>query len=170
MRSVLVCVAAVMLASCGGSDATAPPPLPTGPSFIRLQSEPGEYIGMGKTYEYTRLDSRISVSGFDVSNVVEVDVQGVESWHGTFAFPAGQSPKAASFTGITSYPYNSGASPGMSWFGEGRACNGVSSSFTVDEATFDDSGVLSTLDLRFEQHCAGSPYALRGTIHWSAHG
>lgn len=115
MRSVLVCVAAVMLASCSGSDATTPlPPLPTGPSFICLQSDPGDYIGMGKAYEYTRLNARISVSGFDVSNVVEVDVQGVESWHGTFAFPAGQSLKAASFTGIISYPYNSGALPGMS--------------------------------------------------------
>jgi hypothetical protein len=30
-----------------------------------------------------------------------------------------------------------------------------------------DGSTVTAIDLRFEQHCAGSTAALRGEIHWS---
>ena len=39
--------------------------------------------------------------------------------------------------------------------------------FVIDAISF-QNGILSTLDLRFEQHCEGSTAALRGQIHWTS--
>jgi hypothetical protein len=143
---------------------TAEPPAPL-PNFIRLQSDAGDYIGGGQALEYTQSNAIITVS---VSlNVVRVSVRGDQSWTGEFAPPAGVPPKVGTFTGATRYPFNSQESPGLSWSGEGRGCNTLTGSFSVDSLAY-ANGLLASIDLRFEQHCEGGTAALRGTIHWRA--
>jgi hypothetical protein len=64
------------------------------------------------------------------------------------------------------YPFHNPVKGGLSWYGEGRGCGALTGWFAVDSVTYDGSTVTA-IDLRFEQHCAGSTAALRGEIHWS---
>ncbi len=154
-----------ILTGCG-SDGPVTPELPQpGPNFIRLRSDPGDYIGGGQTLEYTQADAIISVSAS--SNILRVRVQGDQSWRGEFATPAGTPLRTGTYTGATRYPFNSQASPGLSWSGEGRGCNTLTGSFTIDSLTI-TNGALTAIDLSFEQRCEGGTAALRGTIHWRA--
>jgi hypothetical protein len=53
----------------------------------------------------------------------------------------------------------------LDWFGEGRGCNELSGSVTIDSVTY-TGAPLTAIDLHFEQHCEKGAPALRGTIHW----
>ncbi|HEY7885940.1 MAG TPA: hypothetical protein VIC08_13435, partial [Cellvibrionaceae bacterium] len=64
-------------------------------------------------------------------------------------------------------PFYNSPKGGLYWSGEGRGCNTVMGWFVVDHVTY-DSGVLTAIDLRFEQHCEDKVPALRGKIHWRA--
>jgi hypothetical protein len=55
----------------------------------------------------------------------------------------------------------------MSWSGEARGCNTLTGSVTIDAVQY-SNGIITSIDLHFEQHCEGMTPALRGTIHWSA--
>ncbi len=54
----------------------------------------------------------------------------------------------------------------MDWYGESRGCNTITDWFVVDSVTY-AGATLTAINLRFEQHCEGSLYPLRGEIHWS---
>lgn len=140
------------------------------PSFrqtrIKLTSDYGDYIGAGRTYEYTRADAHIGVG--DNGNGLSVHVAGDETWYGEFVLPAGQTIwKPGTYTGLTRHPFNDSASGGLSWYGEGRGCNTLTGTITVTSATY-TSGTLDSIELSFVQNCEGSSGALRGTITWGA--
>jgi hypothetical protein len=165
-RLALYGLALATLAACSGA--------PTGPgsksgkptpNFIRLQSDAGDYIGGGRTFEYTQANAIIRVN--PASNVVHISVQGDELWYGDFAVPAGVPLRTGTYTGATRFPFNAQESPGLAWSGEGRGCNTLAGSFTIDTLGY-AGGALTALDLRFEQHCGQGAAALRGTIHWRA--
>ena len=63
------------------------------------------------------------------------------------------------------YPFHNPARGGLSWSGQGRGCNTLTGWFVVDSVAY-SSGVLSAIDLRFEQHCEGGTAALHGQIRW----
>jgi hypothetical protein len=68
---------------------------------------------------------------------------------------------------LTRYPFN-GATGGLDWSGDGRGCNTLRASMTVNAATYDDQGVLNAISLTFLQYCEGGSSALRGSITWGA--
>jgi hypothetical protein len=55
---------------------------------------------------------------------------------------------------------------GMSFFGNGTACDNITGWYAIDDITLVGSTVTA-LDLRFEQHCEGKDPALHGKIHYS---
>ena len=59
------------------------------------------------------------------------------------------------------YPFHNPAHGGLSWSGQGRGCNTLTGWFVVDSVAY-NSGILSAIDLRFEQHCEGGTAALHG--------
>ena len=71
------------------------------------------------------------------------------------------------YPGLTRYPFNNPVLGGISWYGDGRGCNTLKGWFTVDNVTYDVNGVLTAIDLRFEQNCEGGTTALHGAIHWA---
>jgi hypothetical protein len=71
------------------------------------------------------------------------------------------------YANLERYPFHNPANGGLDWIGEGRGCNTLTGWFAVDSVTY-NSGTLSAIDLRFEQHCEGGPAALHGQIHWTA--
>ena len=68
------------------------------------------------------------------------------------------------YTDATRYPFNSQASSGLSWHGEGRGCNTLRGSFSIDSLTYTD-GALASMDLRFEQRCEGGDAHEGGELH-----
>ncbi len=176
-RLVLFCLVVAAIAACG-SDSGAPtsppddpadsvvPPEPPKPNFIELESDTGDYVGRGLTYDYTQANAIISLSA--APGHLSVSVKGDERWDADIVTPTGVPLQPGTYANVTRYPFNDSATGGLSWFGEGRGCNDLTGSFTIDSVTYSDSA-LTAIDLRFEQHCEGADAALRGTIHWSVH-
>jgi hypothetical protein len=156
-RRALLCVVAAASVACGGdkSGGTEPTrPAPPTPNFITLQSDAEDYIGAGRTYSYSQANAVLHVSAN--GNHLSVDANGDEWWFGQFQTTAG----AAQLMPGT---YSSG----VNWSGEGRGCGSPSGTFTIDSVTY-VAGNLTSIDMRFLQHCDGNAAALHGTIHWRA--
>jgi len=155
-RILIPCVTAV-LAAC--LDATWDGV--NAPNAIRLQSDPGDPVGAGKSYSYTQANAIISVEpsgGASVPVTLTVNVHGDESWSGFFTMPAGKIRMEAG-------TYQDA----LNWFGRNACITPTgytpTGSFTVDRVSY-DSARLTAIDLRFEQRCSGYAGAFHGTIHW----
>ncbi|HEU6451358.1 MAG TPA: hypothetical protein VFT57_08045 [Gemmatimonadaceae bacterium] len=176
-RLVLFCAVVAAIAACGsdGKAPTAPPDDPAdsatppeppkpAPNFIQLASDAGDYIGGGRTYDYNQANAIITVSA--APGHLSLRVRGDEWWEADIVTPEGVPLQAGTYTNVTRYPFNESTTGGLSWFGEGRGCNTLTGSFTIDTVAYRDSA-LAAIDLDFDQHCEGADAALRGTIHWS---
>jgi hypothetical protein len=166
-RPLVLAFALASAAACGGSadGVTGPSPSeqkPT-PNFIQLRSDPGDYVGAGASYDYTQANALIKVTV--TAGHLAIQVTGDQWWVGDIAMPGGASFKAGTYSNLTRYPFNTTAEGGLSWSGEGSACNTLSGSVTIDSVTY-TGGNLTAIDLKFEQHCGGAAAALRATIHW----
>jgi hypothetical protein len=145
---------------------------PTTGNFMYLQSDVGDYIGQGQTYTYTPAIATLSVSetpGVVGTNgsVLTVGVNGNTWWNGNFQTMNTISQLQPGFyPGLLRYPFNNKVLGGLSWYGDGRGCNTLKGWFAVDSVTYDVNGVLTAIDLRFEQNCEGGTTALHGAIHW----
>ena len=132
-----------------------------------MHSEPGDYIGAGQDWSYTPANATITAAGNE--SRVGFGVEGGGTWWtGDFEADSGHLLlPGTTFQGATRYPFNSSSSPGMDVSGDGRGCNTLTGSFTVNEATY-DSGQLTGISITFEQHCEGAAPALTGTLEWRA--
>jgi len=142
-----------------------PIPLPP-PNSVRLQSDPGDFVGAGGTYAYTQANAVLTVSAS--GGHLTVGIRGDQGWTGDFQVPNTLSRlEPGTYTGLRRWPFHDPAVGGLSWFGEGRGCNTLTGSFTITAVTYADN-VLTAIDLSFEQHCEGGTPALRGTIQWDS--
>lgn len=138
---------------------------PTG-NFAYLDSDVGDYIGGGQTYLYTSATATITaaVNGGHAT----VGISGDQGWGGDFqTMNTINQLQPGYYPDLRRYPFHNPAKGGLSWFGEGRGCNTLSGWFVVDRVVY-TNGVLTALDLRFEQHCGGGTAALHGQIHWDS--
>lgn len=173
---VAVLALALALGACGGGDADEQAadqgpqsaeliaqsarntPRLNAPVSIGLQSDPGDYIGNGRSYQYTKASSLIGIA---YSNgLVQVSVHGNETWNGTFQIP--RAPAKLRAVRVGNAPRGA-----MSWFGEGRGCNTSTGSFSVANVVY-VGAILKSFDLSFDQHCEGNAAALHGLIHFNA--
>ncbi len=93
-------------------------------------------------------------------------VSGAQGWNGDFQTMYTLSQLAPGYyPDLQRYPFHNPAKGGLSWYGEGRGCNRLLGWFAVDRVVY-TNGVLTALDLRFEQRCEGGTPALHGAIHW----
>ena len=161
LEAAVVCLAAAVAAGCGDSGTG---PAAPAPNSVRLESDPGDFIGQGETYNYTSANAVISVSAS--AGHLTIGVSGDESWHGEFQMPSG-APRIApgTYANLERFPFHDPAEGGLSWSGEGRGCNTLVGSFTVDSVRY-AGDTLTAIDMRFEQRCEGGTPALEGTVHW----
>jgi hypothetical protein len=85
-----------------------------------------------------------------------------------FAAPSGLPLTVGTYTGATRDPFQAPTDPGLAVFGDGFGCNTLTGSFTVLEAVYDASGVVS-FDATFTQFCDGSIIPMTGEIRFNAH-
>lgn len=151
--------------NAASASATASIPTSGARTFIQLSSDPGDYIGAGMQYSYTKANASLNFTATGGRLAVQVD--GDENWFADFQLPAGITQlQPGTYTNLTRYPFH-GSSGGLSWSGEGRGCNTLTGTVWVDRVVY-VGGTLSIVDLRFEQHCEGGSAALHGQIHWDA--
>jgi hypothetical protein len=137
---------------------------PAAGDYVYLQSDPGDYIGQGRTETYTHADALLDVQLTGAH--LTVGITRNSQWFGDFQGMNTLSQLQAGYYGnLQGYPVHNPARGGLSWSGESRACNTMTGWFVVDSITFSGSA-LASLDLRFEQHCGSGGPALRGQIHW----
>jgi uncharacterized repeat protein (TIGR01451 family) len=133
---------------------------------VHLQSDSGDFIGRGLTYDYSRTNAILSITA--TGRRASVKVTGDENWNGDFELPGtGTQLAPGTYTNLTRWPFNTAPAGGLSWSGEGRGCNTLTGSITIAAVTY-ANGVLQSLDMSFEQHCEGGTAALRGQIHYDA--
>jgi hypothetical protein len=137
---------------------------PTG-NYVFLQSDSADYIGGGINYIYTQANATLSVSA--AGGHLTVGVGGDQNWSGNFTTMTALTSLRPGYYGqLERYPFNNPVKGGLDWEGDGRGCNTLTGWFVVDSITY-SNGALSSIDLRFEQHCEGGGPALHGRIHWA---
>ena len=160
-EGAVLCLAAIAAAGCGDSGTG---PAETAPNFVRLESDAGDWIGQGRTYNYTQANATLIVTA--TGGHLAVGIQGDEDWTGQFQMPSGFTRiQPGTYANLTRFPFHNAAAGGLAWGGEGRGCNTLTGSFVVDSVRY-AGDTLTAIDLRFEQHCEGGTPALEGTIHW----
>ena len=135
-------------------------------TYVYLESQPDDYIGAGATYLYTKVDATIAVG---VENArLAVLVRGDKWWDGVFEGMSSLSQLQVGYYGsLRAHAERNPAAGGLDWSGESRGCGSLSGWFVVDSITY-DSGILTALDIRFEQRCVNRTGVLHGKIHWEA--
>ena len=137
------------------------------PNSVRLQSDGGDYIGGGRSYAYTQANAKLSISAF--GGVMSVAVNGNEDWNGNFNLPSSVTTLVpGTYNNLTRAAFSNPAIGGVDWNGEGRGCNTLIGSVTINTATY-VAGELKVLDFSFTQHCEGAAPALHGQVHWSVY-
>jgi Big-like domain-containing protein len=90
-----------------------------------------------------------------------------EWWYVNVAPPSGGALAVGTYDGAQRAAFRSAGAPGLDVYGDGRGCNQVFGSFTVDSITTDASGTVTEVALRFTQNCetATAP-PLNGDVQW----
>jgi HYR domain-containing protein len=156
---------AVVIAT--GSASASHITLPSSGSFLYMDSEQGDYIGGGIEHLYTEADTAINGSlSYDGNqfNASAIQPNYVHWWYVNFAAPSGLQLAVGTYESAVRWPFQSGSTPGLSIYGDGRGCNTLTGRFVVNELSRAPTGELLVFDADFEQHCEGGPASLRGRL------
>jgi len=128
-------------------------------SYLRVVSNPGDFIGQGKAYSYRGDELTVSVGPRAVA-------VGVGGWSIEFAGPGGQPLKVGGYRDAKRYPFN-GESPGLNFSGNGRGCNTLAGAFVVWELEVQGDRVVK-LAIDFVQLCECNGPPLTGTLRYNS--
>ena len=139
----------------------SPPPgaIPNSGTVLYLQSDSGDYIGLGNDYLYTLANSQIGVSA--VGSQLHFTIKGDQNWS-----LIGTNPP--NLTALTTGYWQGLNRSEFDFSGDGRGCNTESTDLQIDDVVYDSSGVLQRYTMRFLQHCEGGSPALRGYFRYDA--
>jgi hypothetical protein len=131
-------------------------------TFVYLESDQGDYLGLGKPRLLVPEEGIFGTPKVDVTALQIRFDGGTPNWSFSFAAPwILQQPLTV---GTYQAPLNPGLDyPLMSISGEGRGCSG-NGYFEILELTRDPDGTPTNLAIDFEYHCGGGPAALKGIV------
>lgn len=140
-------------------------PAPAHPE-VALSSDAGDYIGGGGVYAYDNGNAVVTVAA--AGPHLTVHVAGDQQWTADLLLPSGFAELTpGTYAGLTRYPFQAAGAGALNWSGEGRGCNTLIGSMVINSVRY-DAGVLSAIDMTFEQRCDGGIPALKGAVHWDA--
>jgi hypothetical protein len=141
-----------------------------GKTLISLKSDAGDWVGGGSTYHYDPTDATISAAGDWHHLSGSVDGNNGDSWSFDFEAPSGDVLAPGATFDATRYPFNNDGA-GMDWSGNGRGCNEITGTFTVNKISVSLDGTsMEYVSLDFVQHCEGGTPALYGKIRYRVPG
>lgn len=158
----------VSLSAVAGSLWVAAPAhaVPVESGTFAFSGDPDDYISQGLSYSYTAGVDNLIVTGTAGGGTVSVFASSANGDNWLLEFDATGSDALApgTYTNATRYPFND-FGPGLSLAGNGRGCNTLTGTFTIDAINVSPNGYVQTLDATFEQHCEGGVAAARGEVH-----
>jgi hypothetical protein len=114
-------------------------------------SEPGEYIGQGRTGEYKAVDTLFKVST-DNRNKVRFTIDyGDDHWNIEFAAPKGQNLRVGNYGCATRCAFHLDTEPGFTMSGCGRGSNNSFAGFIIRKLRFNNHGDLVLVHMQFAQ-------------------
>jgi hypothetical protein len=137
-----------------------------GGTFLRIESDPGDFIGQGSTFVREGAPWSFNVVG-STTTALSLTVTGPgEMW--SFEFRSNEGPFVSGHTYYDAQrvPFHTGHN-GMTVTAGSRGCNVSSGEFTVREIAF-NGNALTKLDLVFVQHCEDDADATRGELAYNA--
>ncbi|MFP5261881.1 MAG: Ig domain-containing protein [Blastocatellia bacterium] len=143
---------------------------------IVLSSEPGDYVGQGKSYSYAEGDGKYEVFLRDLSHDGVIDdvifsFNSADSWYLEFETSKAGTPLEQGFyDNAQRASFAEPNHPGFSVSGVGRGCNELTGSFTILDIEIDSSGAeprMVSFAALFEQHCEGTKPSLTGHIYYN---
>jgi hypothetical protein len=133
---------------------------------VYLESSAGDYVGLGKTYRYDGRNSEVWAA--EAGGHVGITVHADQQWSGNFKAMASQSRmQVGYYPNLRAFPFHNPVRGGFNWMGDGRGCSALAGWFAIDSVKY-DNGVLTAIDMRFEQRCEERAATLHGAIHWIA--
>ncbi|TWU47692.1 SdrD B-like domain-containing protein [Rubripirellula reticaptiva] len=152
-----------------------------------MNSDSGDWIGQGLSYDFDASNSGISVSynrvtssnspdqwriGVDVNNYTGASGFAGDNFDMDFVAKEGDEITVGSYTGATRWPFNDPANPGIDISATGRGCNTILGDFDIDALDLRTSGRVARLEMSFQQQCGAnitptSP-GLTGTLVYSS--
>lgn len=136
-------------------------------TVITMTSDPGDYIGAGGNYKWTKADAVIKAQ--TITGGVSVTISDGSWWSINFAGPSASSRLVVgTYSNLERWPFHDIRVGGLSIEGAGRGCNRLNGSFTVNSIEYDTTGTPLDFDIDFEQHCEGGTAALRGRVIYGA--
>jgi uncharacterized repeat protein (TIGR01451 family) len=145
-------------------------PVP-GVTSLTMVSQPGDYIGGGRTYALP--SSTGAFSAYTSANDNHVGFHYTDPanpggfWDLDFAAPLNSPLVAGNYANATRYPFEASNVPGLNVDGEGRGSNTLTGSFTVTQAIYGVGGTLHRFDATFVQHSEGAAPALTGEMKYN---
>ena len=181
-----VCVLGAVAVAAGPANALTLTPSAGYTTSFSYASDPGgwiggtvESVGQGGSATYTPGQSNgltttatmTTYQGFIWADFAQYAADGslVHDWNIELAAPAGQKFAVGTYTNVQRAPFQTGGAAGLSVFGDGRGCNQVFGSFTINSMTTDRRQLeYHSLDVTYEQHCESPDApALRGELKWN---
>ena len=136
-----------------------------GTTLVTMQSSsPADWVGLGKSYQFT-----MASGGVYMSHDTDTGYAEVKAGDFTFEFSGvGVNPLAVgAYPGATRHPFNLSTEPGLSVSGEGRGCNQLVGSFNVLELVRGNDGMVKNFAADFIQYCDEGP-ALKGLVMFNS--
>ena len=149
------------------ADLWAPPAgaTPASGNYVYLQSDPGDFVGKGGTYLLTPSSSTIAATATGADLIVTAGPDA--GFGGEFVGMNSISQlQPGYYADLERFPFNNPTRGGMTVGAFSSGCNISSGWFVVDSVAY-TGGTLTSIDLRFEQHCENVVPALHGKIHWT---
>ncbi len=138
---------------------------PFGDTDWVMTSEPGDYVGGGRQYDYSWDKDRFTVYGSWAQFHARVG-----GWDADFRPPNGQRlVEGTTYENASGVTHDDGR-PHLRVYGNGRSCSldRLTGWFRVDQARLSASGEPERVDVTFEQRCSASDPPLRGRIRYRA--
>ncbi len=150
-------------------------------TFLTFNSDPGDYIGLGRHQTWTSSDGSFLVTSGNGNNI-EIRFSSLANWWTLdFSTPPGTQLSLGTYDGAIRMPIQADT-PGIDISGSGRGCNNTSGTFTVKDIVYGKRSVLGfgvlpgvetyvkSFAADFEQHCENKTAALRGSIYYNSTG
>lgn len=134
-------------------------------AFLTMHSDPGDFIGGGGDFHYTRPYAHIWANGWINGSSVNGRVSGLQGdeWRFVFDAPDNQPLQPGRYADAQESPWQEPGHPGID-IDRGFTCVTMTGEFTVLEIGYDADGRISRFRATFEQHCNGATAALRGEV------
>lgn len=159
------------------------PPRPI--ARLKLQSQPGDYIGQGGNFDITYTPDSPGRFSAQILNTVDpspgspallvfsggVVTSGPDNTNALLFFGTdklGIPLQTGFFPDVERAVFASPGHPGLDVGFQNRGCNILTGSFTINDISFSPEQRLETFSATFEQHCEGANSALLGSFEYNA--